>query len=60
MIHLRNTFKEIFEAYTEDDPLHPLLLPWLLDDMRQKFEKALASFELCINLDGKSNVLIDK
>ena len=60
MARLRNTFKETFNEYTRDDPLYPLLLPWILDDMTNKFEKALASVELCFKLDGKSNVLIEK
>ena len=59
MIKHSKTFKDTFETLTDDDPLHPLLLPWLLDDMGHKFEKALAFVKLCIDLDGKSDVLID-
>ena len=60
MVRFQSNFKEAFDEYTSDDPLYPVLLPGLLDDMRQKFEKALASVELCFKLDGKSNVLIDE
>ena len=55
----RDTLEETLIALTQDDPLHPLLLPSHMADMIGKFKQILAIIEFCRSLDGDSNVFVD-
>ena len=55
----KDSLEEKFLALTEDDPLHPLLLPEHMEDLVKKFKQTLAFVEFCRALDGDSAVFMD-
>lgn len=55
----RDTLEETFTSLTQDDPLHPLLLPELMQDLKRKFKQTLSLIDFCRNLDGDSEVFIE-
>ena len=59
MMNLKYSLKDVFLHVTKKDPLHPLLLPEVLEDLNLKFGQALAFMELCTNLERESEVFID-
>ena len=59
MAAYKDSFKEIFFKLTKHDPLHPLLLPEVLEDMDAKLRQTLAFINVCVTLEGESEVFID-
>ena len=55
----KDSLKESFLSLTQDDPLHPVLLPENLEDLNSKFIQTLALMDLCTYLEGESEVLLD-
>ena len=55
----KDSLKKSFLSLTQDDPLHPLLLPENLEDLNSKFRQTLAFMDLCTNLESTSEVLLD-
>ena len=59
MKSMKDSLKESFLSLTQDDPLHPLLLPENLEDLDSKFRQTLALMDLCTYLESESEVLLD-
>ena len=59
MMKFKYSLKDVFLHVTKNDPLHPLLLPEVLEDAYRKFGQALALMELCTHLESESEVFID-
>ena len=59
MENLNNTLEETFLSATKDDPLHPLLLPELMEENKKKLKQILSLIAVCRNLDGDTEVLIN-
>lgn len=56
---LKDTFEETFLSLTRDDPLHPLLIPANMYDLKPKLKQILALIDFCRNFDGDRNVFVD-
>ena len=59
MTKYQDSLEETFVSLTKDDPLHPLLLPELMSDMKSKLKQTLAFIDFCRNFDGDSEVFVD-
>ena len=55
----RDNFEERFNSLTKGDPLHPLLLPELMESIIKKLKQTLSLIDFCRNLDGDSIVFED-
>ena len=53
------SLKDVFLRVTKNDPLHPLLLPEVLEDFFWKFGQTLALIEFCVSLESESEVFMD-
>ena len=59
MLKFKFSLKDVFLRVTKNDPLHPLLLPEVLEDFFRKFGQTLALIEFCVSLESETEVFMD-
>ena len=59
MLAQEDSFKDTFKSLTKDDPLYPIILTEVLDNMHSKLRQVLAYINICVALESESVVFVD-